>query len=36
MNDGEQVEYGSVKDLINARLELTDTFNKSVNKGEAV
>ena len=48
MNNGEQVEYGSGKDiftnpkshytkyLINARLELTDTFNKSVNKGEAV
>lgn len=48
MNNGEQVEYGSAKDiftnpkshytkyLINARLELTETFNKSVNKGEAV
>lgn len=48
MNKGLQVEYGSSKDvftnpkseytkyLINSRLELTETFNKSISKGDAV
>lgn len=48
MNKGKQVEYGNVKDvfsnpkseytkyLINSRLELAETFNKSISKGEVV